>query len=315
MEFTYKGLQGTLQKHIVTADEVESQLHKLLQQTPRIQEVNDRPAQVGDEVILDYAGFCDGEQFPGGTAEKQALTLGSGMFIPGFEEQLIDKVPGETVIVKVAFPKEYHAENLAGKDAEFHCVIHAIRIKTAYELDDVFAKEVGDCETLSEMKEKLRQSLQDYADQRGEMELQEDLLRQAANTLDYTPSDEELEKAVQWHIENLEAQLARQGGLSLEMYCSFLKTTPEELRKDIVPTAKIALRNQAAVDKIIELENLEADQNEIAQALAVICRQNNLTMEQMKPHYDAAFEQAVTKNVLTSKAMRLIRDAAVVEEK
>ena len=315
MEFTYKGLTATLQKHTVTPDEVDHQLQKLLQQTPRIQEVNDRPTQSGDEVVLDYAGFCDGEQFPGGTAEKQTLTLGSGMFIPGFEEQLLDKIPGEPVTVNVTFPKEYHAENLAGKDAQFQCVIHAIRLKSAYDLDDVFAKEVGGCDTLDEMREKLRQSLQSYADQRGEMELQEDLLRQAAATLDYTPSDEELEKAVQWHIENLEAQLARQGGLTLEMYCSFLKTTPEELRKDIVPTAKTALRNQAAVEKIIELENLQADQQEIAQALAVICRQNNMTMEQMKPHYDAAFEQAVVKNVLTSKAMRLIRDAADVVEK
>ena len=114
MSFTYKGLSARLNRHIVTDEEVDRQLQRLQQQTPRIAEVNDRPTQLGDEVVLDYAGFCDGEQFAGGTAENQTLVLGSGMFIPGFEEQLVDKVPGEKVIVKVTFPEQYHADNLAG---------------------------------------------------------------------------------------------------------------------------------------------------------------------------------------------------------
>ena len=155
MSFTYKGLEAKLKRHIITAEEVDRQMVRLLQQTPRITPVQDRPTQSGDEVVLDYAGFCDGEQFAGGTAEKQTLVLGSGSFIPGFEEQLLDKVPGEEVIVKVTFPQQYHAPELAGKDAEFRCVIHEIRIKTAYELDDVFAKEVGQCDTLEEMRQKL----------------------------------------------------------------------------------------------------------------------------------------------------------------
>ena len=183
MSFTYKGLKAQLSRHIVTEDEVNRQLHRLQQQNPRIAVVTDRPTENGDEVVLDYAGFCDGEQFVGGTAEKQTLVLGSGTFIPGFEEQLLDKVPGEKVIVKVTFPKEYHAENLAGKEAEFRCTIHEIRVKTAYDLDDTFAKEVGHCENLEEMRENLRQSMQSYADERGEMDLQDRLLRQAAETL------------------------------------------------------------------------------------------------------------------------------------
>ncbi len=128
MSFTYKGLSAQLDRHIVTDAEVDRQLERLQQQNPRIATVKDRPTENGDEVVLDYAGFCDGVQFPGGTAEKQTLTLGSGAFIPGFEEQLLDKVPGEEVVVKVTFPQQYHAENLAGKEAEFRCKIHEIRV-------------------------------------------------------------------------------------------------------------------------------------------------------------------------------------------
>ena len=130
MDFTYKGLKAQLDRHIITDEEVDQQIQRLQQQNPRIAVIKDRASQLGDEVVLDYAGFCDGEQFAGGTAEKQTLVLGSGMFIPGFEEQLVDKVPEEPVIVKVTFPEQYHSADLAGKDAEFHCVIHAIRIKT-----------------------------------------------------------------------------------------------------------------------------------------------------------------------------------------
>ena len=140
MSFTYRGLQAKLDKHMVTGEEVDRNLARLLQQNPRIAVIKDRPTELGDEVVLDYAGFCDGEQFAGGTAEMQTLVLGSGMFIPGFEEQLVDKVPGEEVTVHVTFPESYHAENLAGKAAEFRCTIHEIRVKTPYELDDILPR-------------------------------------------------------------------------------------------------------------------------------------------------------------------------------
>jgi len=313
MEFIYRGLKAQLDRHIVTDTEIDRQLQRLLQQTPRIAVVTDRPAQLGDEVVLDYAGFCDGEQFAGGTAEKQTLVLGSGMFIPGFEEQLVDKVPQEQVTVKVTFPKEYHSEALAGKEAEFRCVIHEIRLKSSYELDDVFAKEVGGCDTLAEMRTKLGNSLQAYADERGEMDLQDRLLRQAAATIDLQITQEALDQAVEDQMQNMRAQLSQQG-LSLEMYCSFMNTTEETLRQDARPAAEMALRSQAAIDKIVALENLEAEQDEIGQALALICRQNNMTMEQLRPYYDAEFEQAVIRSVLTGKVMHLIRESAIITD-
>ena len=311
MSFVYKGLSAQLNRHIVTDAEIDRQIEKLQQSNPRIAMVQDRPTQAGDEIVLDYAGFCDGQQFAGGTAENQTLVLGSGMFIPGFEEQLLDKMPGEQVTVKVTFPEVYHSDELAGKEAEFRCTIHAIRVKTPYELDDVFAQEVGGCYTFEEMRQEMLKSLQAYTDQRGEMDLQDQLLRQAAESLDFIPSQEQLEEAVAEQMRNLEAQLAQQG-LNLDMYCSFLSTTPDALKADMLPSAQVALRNQAAVDEIVKLEKLEATTQEIGEAVAMICRQNNMTVEQLKPHYNTEFEQAVIKSVLTSKVMRLIRDAADV---
>ena len=313
MSFTYKGLKAKLDRHIITSEEVDRNLQRLLQQNPRIAEVDDRPTETGDEVILNYAGFCDGVQFPGGTAENQTLVLGSGMFIPGFEEQLLDKVPGEEVTVKVTFPKAYHSEDLAGKDAEFKCKILKIRVKTPYELDDTFAKEVGGCDSLEQMRAKMTESMQAYADQRGEMELQDRLLNEAAKTLDLQISEKMRAEAVEEQLNNMRAQLAQQG-LSLEMYCQFMNTTEDKLREDVTPTAEAALRCRAAIDEIVMIEGLEATQEEIGQTLAMICRQNNLTMDQLKEQYDAALEQAVINSVLTGKAMRLIRDAATVEE-
>ncbi len=313
MEFIYKGLKARLDRHIVTDEEVDRQLHRLQQQNPRIAMVEDRPTENGDEVVLDYAGFVGEEQFAGGTAENQTLVLGSGTFIPGFEEQLLDKVVGEQVTVKVTFPENYHAENLAGKEAEFRCTIHQIRIKTPYELDDVFAKEVGGCDTFAEMQQKMKESLQAYTDDRGEMDLQDRLLQQAAETLELNISQEELDKAVQEQMNTLKAQLQQQG-LSLEMYCAFLNTTEEALRQEAKPNAISAIRSQATVEKIVELENITVDQQEIGEAVAVICRQNNMTVEQLKPYYSPEFEEAVIHSVRTRKVMELLRKEAVIEE-
>ena len=311
MSFTYRGLKATLERHIITDAEIDRNMQRLQQQNPRIAVITDRPTQSGDEVVLDYAGFCGEEQFAGGTAENQTLVLGSGTFIPGFEEQLLDKVPGEKVTVKVTFPELYHSADLAGKEAEFRCVIHEIRVKTAYDLDDTFAKEVGGCETLDEMRTKLGQSLQAYADERGEMDLQDQLLRMAADSLEFTISDDQRKAAVDEQINILRAQLAQQG-LDLNMYCQFMGTTEEKIRQDVTATAENTIRMQAAIDLIVEMEGLTAGEEDIAQAIAVVARQNGLTVEQLKEHYDAQLEAAIVRSILMSKAMRLLRDTAEI---
>ena len=312
MAFTYKGLEGTLSRHEITGAEVQQQLQRLQQATPKITPVLDRPTQSGDEIVLDYAGFCGDEQFQGGTAQNQTLVLGSGSFIPGFEEQLINKDCGEEVTVLVTFPTEYHAPELAGKEAKFICKIHEIRVKTPYQLDDTFAKEVGGCESLAEMEEKMRQNMQMFVDQRGEMDLQDKLLRQAAETLDFTADKEALDQAAEEQMKAMEAQLAQQG-LSLEMYCSFMSTTPEKLKEDAYPAAEAALRTQAAVEEIAKLENITISEEEKGQAVELIAQQNGITVEQLSQYYSPEFEKALLGSIMTTKVMQLIRDHAIVK--
>ena len=314
MSFVYRGLQAELQRHIVTDEEIQKQLERILQQNPKIETVTDREARLGDEVILDYAGFCDGEQFAGGTAERQSLTLGSNMFIPGFEAQLVGANVGENVDVNVTFPEAYHAANLAGQAAVFKCKIHEIRVKSEHKLDDTFAREVGGCETFEEFRTKLAASMQAFTDDRGEMDLQDRLLRQAAETLEFTITDKQLEIELEEQINNLKAQLAQQG-LTIEMYCQFMSTTIEQLKEDARPNAEASIRIQAAIEQIVAIENLTAEEDEINQAVAHVARQNNMTLEQLKPYYDAEFEAAIVRSVLTSKVMKLIRDNAIIIEK
>ena len=312
MEFKYRGLRARLEHVDVTDEEVTRQLVRLQQQSQRRTPVFDRPSQNGDELVLDYAGFADGKQFAGGTAEKQTLVLGSGTFIPGFEEQLIGKNPGDDVTVHVTFPAQYHAPELAGKDAEFRCHIHEIRTVAPYALDDTFAKEVGECETMDEMRQKMRTSLEDYYAERAEMELRERLLHQAAATMDFTPDPAEISKAVEEQLDTMSAQLA-QKNLTLEDYCKFTNSTLDQMREDARPGAEQAVRIKALVRKIAQLEDLHAAEEDVAQALSEICRANHMTMEELQPYYDDAFAAAVEYSILLAKVTKLIRTTAVLE--
>ena len=313
MEFKYRGLRARLEHVDVTDEEVTRQLVRLQQQSQRRTPVFDRPSQNGDELVLDYAGFADGKQFAGGTAEKQTLVLGSGTFIPGFEEQLVGKNPGDDVTVHVTFPAQYHAPELAGKDAEFRCHIHEIRTVAPYALDDTFAKEVGECETMDEMRQKMRTSLEDYYAERAEMELRERLLHQAAATMDFTPDPAEISKAVEEQLDTMSAQLA-QKNLTLEDYCKFTNSTLDQMREDARPGAEQAVRIKALVRKVAQLEDLHAAEEDVAQALSEICRANHMTMEELQPYYDDAFAAAVEYSILLAKVTKLIRTSAVLED-
>ncbi len=313
MSFVYRGLEAKFERHHVTEHDVQHQLEHILEENPKCEHVTDRPAQLGDEVIIDYAGFCEGEQFAGGTAENQPLTLGSGMFIPGFEEQLVGKEIGEEVSVMVTFPEEYHAENLAGKPAEFRCKIHEIHVHSHYELNDEFAKEFGGCETMEEFREKLAASMQAYSDENSEMELQDKLFAKAADSLDYVPSEEEVEHELDEQMARLSEDMA-QHGLNLEMYCQFTGTTEEQIRGDIREKAVQNLRGQAVVDRIAALENLTVDEQDLEKAFTILAAQNGMPLELLKEHCNEEIEKEISRSVLIGKVMRIIRESAVVTE-
>lgn len=313
MEFIYKGLKAEFDRHIVTDGEVDTQIERLRQQTPNVKVITDRPAQNGDELLLDYAGFCDGEQFAGGTAEQQTLVLGSGMFIPGFEDQLIGAKPGDKVDVNVTFPEQYHADALAGKAAQFKCTVHEIREKSVYELDDTFAAALG-MESFDKLRDAVRESIQRFVDERGDMDLDDRLIRMAAQTLDFDPSPDELDQALTEQMESLGAQLMQQG-LSLDMYAQFTGKTLDELREEQKGDARENLRIRTAIEKIVELEGITVSQEDMTAAVAEVATQNQLTAEEMQSYVNEEFLSAVQRSVEMKKVLKLVREHAILTEK
>lgn len=313
MSFTYLNLQGKLEHVTATAEDIDRQMQRLLQANPRIIPVTGRAAALGDELVLDYAGFSEGVQFPGGTAQMQTLTLGSGMFIPGFEEQLVGANIGDDVTVTVTFPTEYHAPELAGKNAEFRCHVHEIRTHDSYQLDDTSAKEIGQCENMEQMRENMGKALQDYYNQRAEQELRWQLMHQAAATVEEQPTDEELDRMVEAQMETLTAQLA-QKGLTLEAYCQFTGSDEKKLREDMRPDALEAFRTQKAVEKIAQLENLTVTDEEMDAAIQRICADNHMSAEDLKPYFDNGFLTVVRQQMLRDKATEVVRRSAQITQ-
>ena len=308
----YKGLHATREHLTVTDAQVDEQIDRLLAQSKKTVQITDRPAQADDEIILDYAGECGGEFFEGGTAERQALTLGSGMFIPGFEEQLIGCAIGEKRDVRVTFPTEYHAKNLAGKPAVFHCTVHEIHLKEKYAADDTFAREVGGCETFDQFRQSVRDSIQAYMDRQADEEMRDQLMNQICETLDYQITDDQLKRAVDQAMQTFSAQLARQN-LTIEMYCKFIGATEASLREDAVPEARKNILRAVAIDRIAEAEGIEADEDSMADMMSAIMQQNHLTKEQLQSYVTDDFMAAVARGVVSNKVLDLIVENAVIE--
>ena len=309
----YKGLKAVRERIIVSDAQVDRQMDAILNSQVKYTPVVDRASALGDEVVLDYAGEVGGDFFQGGTAQKQTLVLGSGMFIPGFEEQLVGSNVGDEVDVNVTFPEQYHAEELAGKAAVFHCKIHEIRTKAQYKADDEFAKEVGGCDTFEEFRASMKEAMQAYADQQAENELKEALLNQVLEGASFDISDEQIEGALDLEMQSMENQLARQG-LSMEMYCQFMSTTKEALREDFRENARKNVARQYAVAEIAIAEDITPDEESVARALSQIAQDNNMTIEQLQPHMDEAFQAAVAQSVITEKVLQFLVDNAEVED-
>ena len=308
----YKGLKGVCERLIVSDAQVDRQVDALLEQHQKVIPVTERPSMPGDELVLDYAGYCDGVQFEGGTAENQSLVLGSGRFIPGFEEQLLGKNPGDEAEVRVTFPKPYHSEALAGREAVFKCRVKAVQQRQKYAPDDAFAREVGGFDSFKALWKALRAGLQAYADRKADEELKLRLLDQVAEGYDGEMTPALLDDAVNAELNSLRGQLSRQG-LTMEAYCRFTGRTEEQLREDCVPDAKKRIARQAVLNQIIEEEGIVADEASVAEAIQRICRENNMSPEQLAPHLDETAQQAIVQDILAEKALNVLRDNAVIE--
>ena len=314
MAFQYKGLKAVLERVPLTESEVDHRMEQLRSSRFRLVEVTDRNTKLGDQVTLDYVGRTGGVAFEGGSAKGQDLVLGSHMFIPGFEEQLVDRKKGEHVKVLLKFPSQYHAKELAGKPAEFDCVIQKICRREEYQLDDTFAQESEGFKTLAELREAVKQSLRDYYDERSEHEMQDNLLRQAAENFGYEPTEKEINDAVESQVMTLKSQLA-QRNLTLEAYLSFSGHTEKELREDMRPTAVQTVKNYAVIAEIARLEKITVTQEDMANALDDICQRNQITAQQLQQVYDDAFAAAVQSAIISQKVLGVLRTNAEITEK
>ena len=307
----YRGLKGALEHITIDEAEVDRQINRLLESRPRTVPVEGRAAQLGDEVVIDFAGEMDGEKFEGGSAENYPLVLGSGTFIHGFEEQLVGRRAGEDAVVSVVFPDGYPVASLAGRKAAFHCHVREIRRREKYLADDEFARAVGGVNSMAEMREKIRREMQAAADRHAERELKLRLLDQLVEQAQPKVTEEQLEKALDIEMRDLEAQLAAQH-LTLEQYAQFTGRTRAQLREDSAPDARRNAERQLVIGEIARREGIAADEETMAQAIFELCRDHNLTLEEFQPYLNSETEAAIARSAIEERVLNLLRDSAEI---
>ena len=310
----YKGLKAVKQMQKISDAQVMQELENIRRQRTRDIPVTDRPAQNGDEVIIDYAGFVGDFQFPGGTAEAQPLTLGSGMFIPGFEEQLVGANVGDKVDVKVTFPTEYHAEELAGKEAVFHCTVHAIQTKDVPELNDEFAKQFNGITSLEQMKAMLKEQLQAYADQYAQNKVRDELLKELVKHVEDVVFDEaEVKNEIDIAVEGFARQI-EQRGMSLEAYLQACGRTREEMDAELRPQAEDTIKARMALNEVCRLEGITVTQEEVDAAYQEVANMYRVSVQEVKEAYGQDNDEKLRKDVLLKKAIAVLEANAEIAE-
>ena len=310
----YKGLKAVKQMQKISDAQVMQELENIRRQRTRDIPVTDRPAQNGDEVIIDYAGFVGDFQFPGGTAEAQPLTLGSGMFIPGFEEQLVGANVGDKVDVKVTFPTEYHAEELAGKEAVFHCTVHAIQTKDVPELNDEFAKQFNGITSLEQMKAMLKEQLQAYADQYAQNKVRDELLKELVKHVEDVVFDEaEVKNEIDIAVEGFARQI-EQRGMSLEAYLQACGRTREEMDAELRPQAEDTIKARMALNEVCRLEGITVTQEEVDAAYREVANMYRVSVQEVKEAYGQDNDEKLRKDVLLKKAIAVLEANAEIAE-
>ncbi|MBQ6501384.1 MAG: trigger factor [Mogibacterium sp.] len=298
----YKGLEVEKVETVIGDKEVQEELEKVQKSQARMEIVEDRKSEMGDTVVIDFDGSVDGEAFSGGKADNYELKLGSGQFIPGFEEQLVDKEAGEEVDVEVVFPGDYHAEELAGKPALFKCKVHEIKKEILPEIDDELASDVSDFETLAEYKEDLKKKLQEKAAETDLSVMKDRVLEQL-----YTQNEIEVpEVMIQNEVENMlydmNQSLSAQG-LSLKQYTEWTGQTLDQLREQSKPEAEKRIRTRVLLKNVIRMENLEVAEEEIRELMEDFGKQYGMDVEQVKEMAGSETENYFREDAQTKKAI------------
>lgn len=301
----YKGLEAKMLDTEATDDDVAEELKNMQDRNSRLVTVEDRAAEMGDTAEIDFEGFVDGVAFEGGKGENYPLELGSGSFIPGFEEQVVGHKSEEEFDVNVTFPEEY-AEELAGKDAVFKCKIHEIKSKELPELDDDFAKDVSEFDTLDELKADLKKQIADRKTASANTDFENQLLEQVCDNMEVEiPEcmfDQKCDEMIQDYAYRLQMQ-----GIDLNTYLGYLGQTQEQFKAQFMDGAKQQVKTQIALDAIVEAEKLEATEDEINVEIDKLAAQYDMEADKIKA---AVPQDQIAKDVTTKKAVDLIVNSA-----
>ncbi|WP_077299248.1 trigger factor [Virgibacillus pantothenticus] len=278
----YKGLEVEEETVEVTDEDVMHDLEHQREHHAELVVKEDGEIEEGDTAVIDFEGFVDGEAFEGGKAENHSLEIGSGQFIPGFEEQLIGKKPGEEVEVNVTFPEDYHAEDLAGKEATFKVTIHEVKFKELPELDDEFAKDLDDeVETLEELKAKKKEQLLEQKKQDADNKKRETLVEKASENTEIDIPDAMVETELDQMVQEFEQRLQMQG-MTLEMYTQFSGQDKDGLKEQMREDAEKRVKTNLTLDAIAETEELEASDEDVEAELDKMAEMYGAEKEQIR---------------------------------
>ena len=294
----YKNLEAKKVVDEVTDDDVSAEVERARDRNSRFVEVTDRPARLDDQVNIDYAGFDGDNQFAGGTAKGQELVLGSGHFIPGFEDQLVGATVGQDVDVNVTFPEEYHEKSLAGKPVVFHVHVNGIREKEVPALDDEFAKDMG-FDTLDEYKADVKANLIKRNEERAETAFENEVVEKAVATCEMDIPNGMVEEAIDNMLRDMEMRLMYQG-MKLDDYFKYTGQTREQVREMYREQAAERVKTQLALEAIRDAEKIEATEEEIDAEIAKLADSRKKSLEDMKKQLTDGdkeyFKQAATMN-------------------
>lgn len=308
----YKGIEVEKVEVAISDHEVNHQLEHLQEDNARWISIEDRSVQKGDMVILDYAGSVDGVAFEGGTAERQTLEIGSGSFIPGFEEQLVGINLEEERDIKVTFPEDYHAEDLKGKEAIFHVKIHEIKEKELPELDDDFAKDVSEFSTLEEYKADLKSKLQESAEQDAKNQMENQLLRKITDNASVDIPDVMLESEIDNMLQDMDMRM-RYSGMDLQNYLQMTNTSMEDLRAQYKDSAYNRVKTQLVLEAVTKAEGITVSDEDREAEYKKMADQYKMEVDEIKKTFSAN-EAYMDSSILVQKTVDMLMESAVLVE-
>lgn len=305
----YKGIEVPKTRVTVKKDEIEEELKKVQEQNAREITV-DRPAENGDTVVIDFEGSVDGEVFEGGTAENHPLVLGSGSFIPGFEDQLVGATADSDVEVNVTFPEDYQAKDLAGKAAVFKVKVHEIKKKELSEINDEFAQDVSEFDTLDEYKEDVKKGIAEQKEKAVRQEKQEKIIRQIVENAEMDIPDPMVITQTRQMMDQF-AQQMQSNGLSMAQYYQFTGLTPDGLLEQMKPQAQKNIENRLVLEAIAAAEGITASEEEVEKEFANIAERYGLTVDKVKEIFADEETENIKSDIAAQKALDMITEAAV----